>query len=142
MFFFVLFAGSLIPPHCVPALIGQLSQDCARTYTEHHQQSLQSALNGLHSSSKSLPSPALPRSNGIAFTPGSAGSSFTLKAEPQSVISPPFSLLSSRLAPQTPEAAAVGEPVPSLMEQQPQESSSSSSMHSEPLLSMPSFDFL
>ncbi|XP_070205689.1 protein strawberry notch homolog 1-like [Littorina saxatilis] len=43
--------GSLIPQNCVAPLTHVLSQDSARTYTEKHQQSLESAINGLKASS-------------------------------------------------------------------------------------------
>lgn len=64
------FAGSLIPNNCVAPLIHTLSQDSAKTYTEKHHQSLQSAVNGLKASNalSSLAS----HSNRASGTPGGA----------------------------------------------------------------------
>lgn len=64
------FAGSLIPNNCVAPLIHTLSQDSAKTYTEKHHQSLQSAVNGLKASNalSSLAS----HSNSASGTPGGA----------------------------------------------------------------------
>ena len=64
-------AGSLIPSDCVAPLTHTLSQDSARTYTEKHHQSLQSAVSGLRaSSSSSASNRAQGGSNGLPHAPG------------------------------------------------------------------------
>ena len=74
------FSGSLIPSNCVAPLVHTLSQDSAKTYTEKHHQSLQSAVNGLKASNAL--SNLASQSNGASGTLGS-----TLKMETDSELS-------------------------------------------------------
>ena len=123
--------GSLIPGQCVAALSSQLSLDSARTYTEQHQHSLSHALNGLrnHSLNRSLPTPSpIP-----SYTPKHIMSHKSLTSGASSPVIAPKQEMESALESLPLSAETVNDVV---------SESNTSNTVSEPVLSMPTFDFL